>query len=239
MRWSTAVLVLSFVGLARSQEAGGGHPKHEPEAAVHAPHPSLPPTAALDHLRRSNAAVVARGRSGQPPAPPFERPAGAGRFVASVVTCAELPADLPHLLGLRAEDLLVIRNAGGTCDADVRDLVAWAAATERLSLCIVLTHQPCACVPATPTAAAANTDATAQPLDRGAAARALAARRQLQLARAQAIVQAEQLLGAAPLLRTLADRGEFRVVGASLDAVSGAVDWHLSRADDLPIAPVR
>jgi carbonic anhydrase len=175
---------------------------------------------------------VAARATGAAPAPLPPRPAGAGRYVVAVVTCADAAIDVPALLGLRSEDVLLISNAGATADGDAIELLERAVARERLSLCIVLTHADCASLSRAP---AGDERGSA----RGAAAREFAARRRLPLDKAQALLQRELLLGASTLLADATRSGNLNVVAASADAATGALAWHLGRSESLPMAPVR
>jgi len=208
------------------------HPKRPAAPPVHAPHPALPPAAALAFVRDGNARCVAARATGAAPAPLPPRPAGAGRYVVAVVTCADAAIDVPALLGLRSEDVLLISNAGATADGDAIELLERAVARERLSLCIVLTHADCASLSPAP---AGDERGSA----RGAAAREFAARRRLPLDKAQALLQRELLLGASTLLADATRSGNLNVVAASADAATGALAWHLGRSESLPMAPVR
>jgi len=208
------------------------HPKRPEAPPVHAPHPALTPAAALAFVRDGNARCAVARTAGTAPAPLPPRPAGAGRYVVAVVTCADAALDVPALLGLRSEDVLVISNAGASVDSDAIELLERAIARERLSLCIVLTHADCASLSPSPA-----------PDERGnarrAAAREFATRRRLPLDKAQALLQRELLLGASTLVAEANRNGSLTVAAASADATTGVLAWHLSRADSLPIAPVR
>jgi hypothetical protein len=52
-------------------------------------------------------------------------------------------------------------------------------------------------------------------------------------------VQREALFAASASLRALAAEDRFRVVPASVDPRTGAVVWHTTRAEELPLAPVK
>lgn len=226
-----AVLLAALAGGLSGQEPQD-HPKQPAVPPVHAPHPVLPPAAALAFVRDGNARCAAARANGSTPAELPPRPSGAGRFVVGVVTCADGALDVPALLGLRSEDVLVVSNAGATVDGDCVELLERAVARERLSLVIVLTHADCASLQGAP----AGDDRGAR---RGAAAREFAARRGLALDKAQAMLQRELLLGASTLLADGNRNGTLAVVTASANVRTGALTWHLSRADSLPIAPVR
>jgi carbonic anhydrase len=201
---------------------------------VHAPQPSLPPAAALQHLRLGHARAVAALARGAAAPPPLERPAGAGRHVAAVVVCADAGVDVPALFGLLPQDVLLFSNPGASAGADVVAALERAAAEERLSLCVLLTHAGCRALdPGGDSPSARALARAAEP------ARQHAAARQVALERAQALVQRESLLAASPALRALAAEDRFRVVPASVDPRTGAIVWHGARAEELPLAPVR
>ncbi len=228
MRWRGVVAILMVVTTASAQHEAAPPPKQPGPPPVHAPHPMLPPAAALAHVRTGNQrAVAARADDSVPHL--LARPAGAGRFVVAVITCADAAVDVPALLGLRADDVLVLSNAGANADTDAVELLEWAASTERLSLCIVLTHADCRSL---------EPRGDKRP-DRSADARDLADRRHLPLPVAQALLQRERLLAASDLLRRRTDAAEFFIAPASVDPRTGALTWHTSRAEEMPLAPVK
>jgi carbonic anhydrase len=259
----TAVLLLLLTSWIQGQDHGGtGAPARSPAAAttsesagtqpkqaaktvvalVHHAQPSLPPEAALEHVREGNQRYVEARKRGASPAEPMARPAGAGRFVVAVIGCADAAVDVPALLGLRPQDLLWISNAGACADAEAADLALYAAQEHRVSLCIVLTHTGC---PSLGENSSQKPDTATVPRaeHRSAKARELARRRDLRLAHAQALLQCEQLDAAirGPVATTgqQATRAPLRTVPATVDVRTGAIEWHVSRAEQMPIAPVR
>lgn len=211
-----------------------------PERAVHRAAPELTAAAALQALRDGNARVAAARARGEDAKEPGDRPGGAGRYVVAVIGCADCPVDPATLFGLRREDVLWISNAGATATSDAAALVAWAAREHRLRLCVVLPHTDC---PSLAPASERTSRVEGAEL-RAAAATALAARRHLAIAHAQALLQAEQLraaLRSAPQPASDAKPANetVRVVAASVDASTRAVTFHVPRADELPIAPIR
>jgi carbonic anhydrase len=212
------------------------HPKTgSAPPATHRAQPSLPPEAALAHVRAGNAAfAAARASGGQTPAAP-PRPAGAGRYTAAVVACADAQVDVPALFGLAPKDVLVISTPGAVVHGETAALLERAILTERLSLVVVLTHGDCASL-APPKEA---NDLQAGLEHRARLARAFAARRRIDLPKAQALLQRELLLASSDLLQVRAGADALRVVPASVDPKSGLVTWHTTRAEELPIAPVK
>jgi hypothetical protein len=201
----------------------------------HDPHPQLSPDVALRHLRAGYQAMASARSEGRPLPEPMVRPAGAGRFVVAVVTCACANVDVPRLFGLRREDVLLLSSPGPVLRAEDLALLERAAADERLSLCVVLTHADCAALQQRQGPSLAQ-----QALERAIApARALAAERTLPLPQAQALVQRDALLSGSDPLRALAQDGRFRAVPCSVDARTLELRWHTTVAEELPIAPVK
>ncbi|MGE3175173.1 MAG: carbonic anhydrase [Planctomycetota bacterium] len=237
-------LVLAILTAAAAAQhhadAQDPHPKRPAPVPVHAPHPDLEPRAALARLRAGHERFLAARAAGDEVPAPLPRPAGAGRFVVAVLGCADAAIDVPARFGLQARDVLWIATAGAEVDAGATALVEWAVAHERLSLVVVLTHERCASLTAGSAGAAGPDRPTPVPgaEARGAAARQLAARRRLDLAQAQALLQCERLLGGSALLRQQSAAGRVQLVPASVGP-DGAVRWHTTRADELPISPVR
>ena len=210
-------------------------PKHEAAPLVHAPHPFLPPAAALECLRAGLVLYAAASMKGQSPPPPSERPGGAGRYVAAVVCCADADLDLSGMFGLAQKDLLVIRVPGPFLSLEITALLEQAVLRERLSLCVVLSHADCACLSAEATQSPAG-----QALkSRIEAARALATERHLALPAAIAGNERDQLIWSSPPISAAIKEGRFRIVPATFFAPTKTVLMHLSRKEEMPIAPVK
>ncbi|HLQ36181.1 MAG TPA: hypothetical protein VK348_00165 [Planctomycetota bacterium] len=202
---------------------------------MHRPRPELPPELALEHLRQGNVAFTASRKAGGRLPTPGERPAGAGRYLAAVVVCADAGIDVPALLSQWPEDLLLLSLPSTQVSAEAIAVLERAVTAERLSLCLVLTHAAC------PGLQAGKATTPAQELleRRTQPARALAQRRNLAVDKAQALLQRECLLAGSELLRQRSDDGKFRVVPASVDGKAGTITWHTTHAEELEVAPVK
>jgi hypothetical protein len=201
----------------------------------HDPQPQLSPDVALRHLRAGYQALASARSEGRAQPEPMVRPAGAGRWITAVVTCACANVDVPRLFGLRREDMLLLSSPGPVLRGEDLALLERAAADERLSLCVVLTHADCAALRQRSEPSLAQ-----QALERAIApARALAAERSLPLPQAQALVQRDALLSGSDPLRALAQDGRFRAVPCSVDPRTLELRWHTTVAEELPIAPVK
>lgn len=214
--------------------------QHHPEAATpttarptHAPQPFLPPLAAWQHVAFSNRTAVAARTAGRALSEPGPRPAGAGRWVCAVVTCADAEVDLAPLLGLARKDVLELRAPGPFLTPDTVALLERAVAQHRLSLVILLAHDDCLSL-------ATGADTPDDPL--AARARALvqaAARAGRSVAEEVVRTQREQLLAASDALQHAVAKDRLRVMPAVLAERTGAIRWRHQRADELPLAPVR
>jgi carbonic anhydrase len=202
---------------------------------VHLAQLRLPPVAALDYLRQGHAHSLQATQQGKPAPKPALRPSGAGRYVAAVLTCADADLDLPRLLGVQPQDLLVVRVPGAFASAEIAALLEQAVASERLSLCVVLTHTTCQSL----AAEQGSSPAAQQLARRGEPARTLAQTRNLALPMAQAFAEREQVLSLSESLRAACAKDQLRIVAATADSKTQAITWHTTRADDLPIAPVK
>jgi len=200
----------------------------------HAPQPILPPATALAWLRAAHARPRPTGTHAPGADPVPARPPAAGRYVTAVLVCADADVDVPRLLGLPARDVLLFSTPGGFADAEIAAALERAATVERLSLCLLLTHRDCASL-----AAKANTPATQALARRAAATHEFAASRRLPLEQAQALRQRELLLSLSEPLRALANEDRLRLVPASVDARTQDITWHTTRAEELPLAPVK
>jgi len=215
-------------------------PRERPQSVqtpppVHAPQPTLPPAVALEHLRQGNARLRIALADGKPAPAPLPRPGGAGRYVAAVLVCADAGVDAAALFGLLPRDVLLVSVPGAFASADVTALLERTAQRERLSLCVVLTHADC------PSLAADQGPSTAGQLfaRRSNPARDLASARRLPLEHSQALLQKEQILALSESLRQLEREDRFRIVPAAVDPQTLAITWHTTRAEELPIAPVK
>jgi len=241
-RAQSLLLALAIAATAPSQRptgvdpVGTGH-RQQPgtPAPVHDPQPMLPPRVALAHLRAGNDALAASLAARRPAPKPRRRPSGAGRYLAAVIVCSDAGVDPAELFGCPRRDLLVLSNPGARVDAAITATLERLARTERLSLCVVLTHADCPSLPlqAGATKAARALHRQAEP------ARQLSRSRHCPLERAQALVQREHLLAASTALRRLTAEDRLRVVPASVSPRSQQVRWHTTRAEEAPIAPIK
>jgi carbonic anhydrase len=238
-----ALACLGFVAVLSAQH-GAAAPAPTPEAPstkqppppVHAPQPALPPAVALQHLRAGNSRFRLAAAQQLPVPEPTERPAGAGRYVAAVVVCADAGVDPASLFGVWPKDLLVLSTPAARLSAEDVAVLEQAVAAERLSLCIVLTHADCTAL----RPAANEASPAAQQLSRrGDAARDLANRRHFALEKAQALLQVEAALAGSDALKKAAAADTFRLVPGSVTARTGEIVWHSSRADEMRPAPIK
>ena len=227
-------LLLAALALAglRAQEAD---PNGAAQRATHAPLPHLHPLDALRHLQRGNAALLAARRAREAAPEPAPRPSGAGRYVCAVLVCADADADVPALLGLRRQDVLVLAAPGPFVSPETAALLDRVVAEERLSLIVVLGHEPCRSL--APTVRAGEPPDALQ--RRAALVHAAALRSGRSPATALVRAQCEQLRLALDRSRAALARDRLRIVPAVLDVREQAVQFVHRPADELPIAPVR
>lgn len=209
--------------------------RKNPAAATHAPLPKFAPIDAWEHVKRGNeAAAKARDRREPLPAP-APRPAGAGRHVCAVIVCADCDLDVPAMLGLPRQDVLLISTPGPFVTPEALALLEQAVAQERLSLVLLLSHTHCTMLE-TKTGVSPQQDALAQRL---ALVRAEAQRARLPLQKALLLGQRERMLAASDELRRRSDTDQLRVMPGELDTRTGAITWHHTRTDEMPLQPVR
>jgi hypothetical protein len=246
-RITAMLLAMATAGVAAQQHAPAPGPGTRPHltttaeqkrgartAPTHAPQPELPPLVAWLHVKQGNQAAQQELAKGRPLPAPAERPAGAGRYVCAVVTCADADLDIAPLLGLRRSDVLVIAVPGPFTDPLVQALLERTFAAERFPLLLLLGHDRCRTLAPRPTGT--PSDAIDRRLEHaGAEAR----RRALPLCKALLLLQREQLLGASDQLRAAVAKDDLRVLPAELDAKTGALSWHHQQIDVLPLAPVK
>ncbi|MCA8966493.1 MAG: hypothetical protein H6838_05465 [Planctomycetes bacterium] len=202
------------------------------DAPTHHPHPELRPADALQHLRNGLDARRAALAKGEPPPAPQERPAGAGRYVAAVITCADADLDAPALFGLARRDLLCISCPGPFVSSETVALLEHLATDERLSLIVVLGHDDCT------TRSLRATTPAQQLLSRRLAALRRNARLDQAVTKAFLLGQRDALLGASELLMQRSARDQVRVVPGRVDA-RGEVLWLGQRVDAMPLQPVK
>lgn len=206
-------------------------------AATHAPQPSLHPLLAWQHVKNGNAAAAAAIARQEPLPAPAARPAGAGRYLCAVLVCADCDADVPALLGLRREDVLLVSVPGPFASAESLALLERAVADDRLSLVLVLGHSGCRTLqPQRPTEGEPAADALTR---RAEVVHKEAARRQQPVVRTLVQMQRELLLAASESLPRKVAIDELRVFPGELDARTGVLTWHHQSQDAMPLAPVK
>lgn len=238
---------------AQQQPVTGQRPEHQPVRApqatderpadqnganarpTHDPQPSVPPLLVLRHVQAGNETFVRHRRADQPPPQLAPRPAGAGRYVCAVVTCADFDAALAPQLGLAREDVLVVRVPGPFVSAETTALLERAVQKERVSLVLLLTHRHC--------------EALQPPRDGEREPDAIDRRREHAVRDAQRLGvtlhdallrgQREQLLTTSKVLREAVDQDRLRVLPGIADDRTAEIDWRLRRSDELPLAPVK
>lgn len=206
-----------------------------PQDPVHHPRQVFPPQKALAHLKAGNLAYTRRLPDRQGPADPLPRPGGAGRYLAAVITCCDARIDAAELFACRRQDLLIVSTPGANVDAVVTATLERLASTERLSLCVVVTHAGCPALEA----GEADSPASRALQLRTRMAADLARTRRCTIEEAQARLQRDHLLGASRILRELREQGRLRIAPASLPRRRLPLRWHTTRAAEAPIAPVK
>lgn len=199
--------------------------------ATHAPLPQLPPLAAWRHLQQGNAAYAQALAAGKAAPAPADRPAGAGKHVCAVVVCADAPVDAAALLGLARADALVVAVPGPFVAAETVALLERAVVDHRLSLVVVLGHTDCESL-----AERREADALRRRRD---AVHAEAQRRGEPLAPTAVRMQRDLLVASSELLRQRCEADQLRVLPATFDARTGAVQYCQRAADALPVSPVK
>jgi carbonic anhydrase len=161
------------------------------------------------------------------------RPAGAGRYVCAVITCADSDTSISAALGLARKDVLELKLAGGFVNPEAVALLDRAISKYQVSLILVLAHDQC-------DALQARSNGAQDALDRRLARLApLAQKQQRSLPVALAHQQRELLMGSSRILRDLVKQDHLRIVPAVLNEQTGAITWHHRRAQELPLSPVK
>lgn len=218
------------------------------KAATHAPKVRLEPLVAWEFVRRSNAAHVAerlarrngvseqRAADAKPPKPPErealpDRPAGAGRYVCAVLACADLDAALAPAMGLRREDVLVLRAPGPFVSPDDVAMLERAVTKHHVPLILFVGHKRCDTIrvaPAEPDALTRRVRALRQRSRRG---------QPLHLALLEQ--QRALLLASSSVLRDASKREALRILPTLFESASGALTSTAARAWTMPIRPVK
>lgn len=225
---------------------------------THAPQPDLRPLFAWNFVMKGNAAFVAarreharlhsnkriepivtkshhevdKGHHGHAATRPA-RPAGAGKYVACVITCADVETRIAPMLGLADEDVLVLRLAGPFVNAEAIALIERTIEKHRLCLVLVLSHERCDSLRPHP-------KGPEDALDRRVAALRGHARLARQtLAQSLCQKQRELMLASSRTLNQRTQKDQLRIVPGVIDERTGAIAWHHRRAQGLPLAPVK
>ncbi|GAB4142649.1 MAG: hypothetical protein Fur0037_09930 [Planctomycetota bacterium] len=207
----------------------------QPAIPEHRPHLSCKPLVALDHLRSGNQLFRrALARHEPPPLSP-ERPSGAGRYVAAVLVCADAGIDAPHLFSLDSRDCLLLSNAGPCVSPEDVALLERAVDEEHLSLIVILTHDDCASL-----ASSEHGSPSRMSLARRTrSARDMARARGIPVAEAAARLEAEILCASSERLLERVRSGDLLVAPAVASPRDGAIRWLLTRAEEMPMPPVK
>jgi len=232
-----AAMLLASAAHAQHDE-GKPRPKtttKNPPAATHAPQPEFAPLDALQHVKKGNERAAAAREKREPMPAPAPRPSGAGRHVCAVIVCADCDLDVPALLGLPRQDVLLISAPGPFVTPEITALLERAVKEDRLSLVLMLTHTHCTTLETEP-GVSPQQDALAQRL---ALARTEAERLRTPLARALLLGQRERMLAASDPLRKAVTDDTLRVMPGQLDTRTGAITWLHRAADAMPLTPVR
>lgn len=163
-----------------------------------------------------------------------KRPAGAGKYVCAVITCADMPFDVADLLGLERKDVLVMRLPALLVRAEAVALLDRVIQKERLSLVLILSHNSCEAL----RERARQPHTAPDALDRRIAAlQARAPRRNV----FDAVVrrQREQLVSSSNQMRRLLARDRLRILPGVIDARTGQIAWKNRRAEAMPMSPVK
>ncbi|MCC6670355.1 MAG: hypothetical protein IT458_04795 [Planctomycetes bacterium] len=208
-----------LVALSAFLPQGGG--RTAPPVPAHRADIGVPPAVAFAHLRDQHAEARAARLQGRAPRT-LRRPGGAGATLAVVFACADAARDLPALLHVPAEDLVVMTSPGPTLRREEIAHLERLATEDRVSLAVVLVHEPCRSL------------ASAGPASRPAAG-PTRDRHGPEIRHALAQVQAAYL--ASPRLRALEEAGEFAVAVGSVRGPIGAIEWLSLSAPPAPPFP--
>ncbi|MFK7741867.1 MAG: carbonic anhydrase [Planctomycetota bacterium] len=181
------------------------------------------------------------GRRHQVRAPSMlPRPAGAGRYVCAIVTCADVATDLPAAFGLDARDVLMLKIPGPFVNAETAAMLERAIVRHRLSLVLVLGHAQCEALRASPGPASDALDRRVAALQQRRRRRAASSsERGLDLTALLVRRQRELLLASSERMQRLAREDHLRIVPGHIDARTARITWQHRRAEALPLAPVR
>jgi len=231
-----AAMLLAASSLAQSEPRSTAEQKrgNKPHA-THAPQPDLPPALVLSHLRRGNETAAAARAKGETPPRPRPRPAGGGRYICAVLVCADADLDVPALFGLHHRSVLVLSSPGPFVQPEAVALLEHFVSEERLPLVIVLTHPHCATTAIAPGKTPRQTALAARVAEVQRRARQF----RHSLPRALARAQREMLLLSSGLMQHAVAADHLRVLPAEVDPKTQKITWHTTRADELPMPPVK
>ncbi|MCR9247219.1 MAG: hypothetical protein NXI31_19475 [bacterium] len=189
----------------------------------------------MHHVRQGNRAAVAARKKRQPLPRPARRPGAAGRYVCAVFVCADADVNVAEALGLRRRDVLVLSNPGPFVQPEAVALIEQQVQRERLALVLVLTHEQCE----TLAMKSGDTSRTKALAGRVAPIGRRARRHKVSMAKAMARHQREVLLASSPRLQKRVAKDQLRILPASIDPRTLTLTWHTTRADEMPMAPVK
>jgi len=227
-------------------------------AATHAPQPDLSPLFAWNFVMQGNADYVAaraeearlmHNKLARPVATtsPHEatasgpvaekarpkRPAGAGKYVCCVITCADFATPVAPLLGLQAKDVLELRLAGPFLTAEAIALIERTIQAHRLSLVLLLSHEPCESL-------RLRKQGTPDALDRSLIALHRRAKHlALTPSKTVGLLRREWMLTSSNLMQAKTHEDRLRIVPGVLNERTGAIAWQHRSAQQLPISPIK
>lgn len=165
------------------------------------------------------------------------RPAGAGKYVCCVVTCADGQEEIAPLLGLARKDVLELRVAGPFVTAEAVALIERTIEKHRLNLVLVLGHDHCAALaPRGKRGAKLPEDALERRL---APIRTEARSTRQTLQQALAKRQRTMMLATSRLMRDRIKTDQLRIIPGVIDEQTGAIEWLQRRIQELPVSPVK
>lgn len=195
-----------------------GQSERTPAFPLLRPPDSVSPWRAFQHLRQGNATRLTAAKRVEPRPHPF----GPGRFVAAIATPSGLRFGADEIFAARHRDLLVFSSPGPSLrNAEIAALEQ-TVAQDHLSLLVILVDA------ADPTLAQLHENGEpADPTQRRllAAARTLAARREVTIPAAYAMMQADRIWLRSPRLAELQAEGRFQVALGIIEDKSAGISW--------------
>jgi carbonic anhydrase len=202
--------------------------------------PSIPPSEAFDKLKAGNERFASNELSHTQrinDARRQELTQGQAPF-AAVLTCADSRTSPSHIFDAGLGELFVCRNAGNLIDEATLGSIEYAAAHTGCPLLCVLGHNKCGAVGAAVAAAKDPTVFETPNVDdivRRLLPAVLATRPQAsddaawtdEAAKKNVQMVCEHVKQRSPLLRSMIEKGDFKVVGGFYDLGSGQVEYIL------------